>query len=312
MRDYLADDDSIDRLEANDHFCALFVKLRGVQGTLAARSGVIYLETATGYVPDSNARNEVGASLRWNDDLTALRRTLLADPRFAEIRDATLEALPRETARSDALLGCDGDDPDPGCGVLVRFQQTMICTIEPAAVFAGLLLAYEIADASPLVVGISFAGPETHPVSVRDYNLHMRMFGALAAHYPDVKRSLHAGEMVSTLASALGADLHIRRALAPLEAGGAAAHRLGHAVALQADPDPAGLLAAMSRRGVAIEIAATVTPWSFIPAAAAAIRWYTGTGTTARSSASNGSSATVRSLCVHVDARRPGGSRCSR
>ena len=265
MLDYLADDASIDRLEANDHFFALFGKFRGgVQGhlaallaaarSLAARSGVIYLETATGYVPDPEARNELSRSLRWNDDLMVLRHTLRADPRFAEIRDATLEALSRGLARSDGLLGCGGDDPDPGCGVLVRFQHTMTRTVEPAAVFAGLLLAYEIADASPLVVGINFAGPETHPVSVRDYDLHMRMFGALAAHYPDVKRSLHAGEMVIELASALGADLHIRRGLAPAAAGGAAAHRLGHAVALQADPDPAGLLAEMKRRGVAVEI----------------------------------------------------------
>ena len=36
--------------------------------------------------------------------------------------------------------------------------------------------------------------------------------------------------------------------------GGAAAHRLGHAVALDADPTPAGLLAEMKRRGVAIEL----------------------------------------------------------
>ena len=48
-------------------------------------------------------------------------------------------------------------------------------------------------------------------------------------------------------------------------------------------------------------IAATVTPWSCMPAASAAIRWYTGTSTTARNSASNGSSATVQSLCVRVD-----------
>ncbi len=82
----------------------------------------------------------------------------------------------------------------------------------------------------------------------------MRMFGALAAHYPDVKRSLHAGEMVIELAAELGAERHIRRALAPAEAGGAAAHRLGHAVALQGDPNPAGLLAEMRRRGVAVEI----------------------------------------------------------
>ena len=264
MRDYLTDDVSVDRIEANEHFFALFGKFRAVHGklaellaaarSLAARSGVIYLETGTGYVVDPEARNVLGGSLRWNDDLTALRRTLRADPRFAEIRDATVEALPRELARSDELLECGGDAADPGCGVLVRFQQTTIRTLEPAVVFAGLLLAHEIADASPLVVGINFAGPETHPVSLRDYDLHMQMFGALAAHYPDVKRSLHAGEMVVELAAALGAERHIRRALVPAAAGGAAVHRLGHAVALRADPDPAGLLAEMRRRGVAVEI----------------------------------------------------------
>ena len=45
----------------------------------------------------------------------------------------------------------------------------------------------------------------------------------------------------------------IRLALARVEAGGAAAHRLGHAVALHADPEPNQLLARMRRRGIAIE-----------------------------------------------------------
>ena len=42
--------------------------------------------------------------------------------------------------------------------------------------------------------------------------------------------------------------------MAAAEAGGAAAHRLGHAVALNADPQPEALLDQMRRRGVAIEI----------------------------------------------------------
>ena len=82
----------------------------------------------------------------------------------------------------------------------------------------------------------------------------MRMLGELAAYYPDVKRSLHAGEMRDEMARELGAERHIRRALASAEAGGAGAHRLGHTVALYADPEPAGLLAEMNRRDVAIEI----------------------------------------------------------
>ena len=47
-------------------------------------------------------------------------------------------------------------------------------------------------------------------MSVRDYRLHMRMFGELVAHYPDVKRSLRAGEMLDGLAATLGAGGHIR------------------------------------------------------------------------------------------------------
>ena len=124
---------------------------------------------------------------------------------------------------------------------------------ESIAVFVNLLMAHEIAEASPLVVGINFAAPETHPISVRDYDLHMRMFGELAAYYPDVKRSLHAGEMLDAQAAALDAEWHIRLALAPAEAGGAAAHRLGHAIALNADPQPDELLAQMRRGGIAIE-----------------------------------------------------------
>ena len=264
MGDFLADNASIDRIEANEHFFSIFGQLRLVQGnlsgllaaarTLAARDGVIYLETATAYISDREARSGLAGSIRWDDDLPELRRTVLADPRFAEIRDATVEALPRELERSDRLLGCDSTAPDPGCHVLVRLQHTAIRTVEPVVVFVNLLLAYEIAAASPFVVGINFAGPETHPVSIRDYDLHMRMFGELADHYPNVKRSLHTGEMVDPLAATLGAERHIRLAQAPAEMGGAAAHRLGHAVALHADPEPARLLAEMRERGVVIEV----------------------------------------------------------
>ena len=47
-------------------------------------------------------------------------------------------------------------------------------------------------------------------------------------------------------------------------------------------------------------IAATVTPWSRIPAASAAIRWYTGVVGGSRNSTSTGIAAKVRNLCEHV------------
>ena len=264
MQDYLADRASIDRIEASEHFFATFGKLGLVQRdvarqlaaarSLAARSGVIYLETSTAHAAAPEARDDLAGAIRWRDDLLRLRRTLLADPRFAALRDATAQSLALGLKQSYRLLGCDTDAPDPGCNVLVRFHHLTVRTFEPRVVFVNLLLAYEIAAASPVVVGVNFAGPEHHPVAVRDHDLHMRMFGALAAHYPDVKRSLHAGEMLGAQAAALDAERHIRLALAPAEAGGAAAHRLGHAVALNADPQRDELLAQMRRRGIAIEI----------------------------------------------------------
>ena len=264
MLDYLADSPSMDRIAAGEHFFASFGKLALAQQdiarflaaarTLAAASGVIYLETSTAHTSDLRARDDLAGSVRWNDDLPALRRTIVADPRFAAIRDATVQSLTLGLEQSDRLLGCDTDAPDPGCDVLVRFHHLTVRTFEPRVVFVNLLLAYEIAAASPVVVGINFAGPEHHPVAVRDYDLHMRMFGELAAHYPNVKRSLHAGELLDRQAALLNAQRHIRLAVAPAEAGGGDADRLGHAVALHADPEPDELLARMRRRGIAIEI----------------------------------------------------------
>ena len=264
MQDYLARDPSIDRIEANDYFFTTFgqsglarrdfSRVLAEVRALAAREGVIYLETSGGSTPAREARDELISSTLWNDDLAELRSTVLAHPLFAEIVDATVESLPLELDESDRHLGCGGSSPDPGCDVFVRFQRILVRTVDPKIVFVRLLLAYEVAQASPVVVGINFAGPETHPISVRDYELHMRMFGEMAAYYPDVKRTLHAGEMTDELTKALGAERHIALAVAPVEAGGAAAHRIGHATALRADPDPARLLAEMKRRGVAAEI----------------------------------------------------------
>ena len=67
------------------------------------------------------------------------------------------------------------------------------------------------------------------------------------------------------LAVELGAEQHIRRALASAEAGGAAAHRLGHAVALDADPEPAGLLATNCR--LLSRLNSIATPCRFISVA---------------------------------------------
>ena len=263
MRDFEPNAPGVSRTEANDFFFEIFPKIRlanrdlgrllaGVR-SLAAAQGIIYLETSSGWVPDPAARAELYA-LAWDDDLLAMRSALLADPRFLKVRDDTVAQLAEQVARSETLLGCGGDDADPGCGVEVRFQRIAIRTQVPVAVFVQTLLAYEVAQASPLVVAVNLVAPETAERSLEDYALHMRMYGELAAFYPGVRRSLHAGEMTVEQAIELGAREHLSLVIAPVETGGAAAHRVGHAVALDATASPRNVLAQMRARGVAVEI----------------------------------------------------------
>ncbi len=263
MRDFAADDPGIDRRAAHDHFFGLFGQIRlatrdlarvlAAIRSLAAADGVSYLETSTGWVPDWELRTALDAT-PWNPDLLAMRRRLLADPRFQTLRDATTAGLARQLALSDELLGCGSEERDPGCDVLVRFQTIAGRTRSPQSVFVQTLLGYEIAQTSPLVVGVNIVAPETHSVALRDYALHMRMLGQLAPLYPAVRRALHAGEMTDREAVVHGARGHIALAIAPVEEGGAAAHRIGHGVAINAESTRDAVLKRMHEEGIAVEI----------------------------------------------------------
>jgi adenosine deaminase len=263
MRAYAADDRSVVRSQANDHFFSLFGTIREANRDLgrllagarrlAAQSGTSYLETSTGWEPDRDALDAFDAT-PLDPDLLAMRRALLANPQFTGLRDAIVAELPRQLARSEQQLGCGTASPDPGCGVEVRFQRVAVRSQPPGAVFVEILLAYEIAQRSEIVVGINFVAPETDAHAIRDYALHMRMLGQLAHHYPDVKRSLHAGEMSVEQAIALNARDHIELAIAPVEAGGAAAQRIGHGVSLDAETSRSAVLERMRQQPIAIEI----------------------------------------------------------
>lgn len=264
MRDYLADDPAIDREAANAYFFAAFDKprlarqdfgrtLAGARSEAAA-GGAIYLETTSTLTPDPSGRDAISADLVWSDDLRAMRRQVLDHPLFDATREAVVDAYQEGHSRSELLLGCGGPTPDPGCGVLTRFQRLVLRMLDARTVFAHIVLAYEVARASPLVVGINFAGPETHEVALADYALHMRMFGLMTELYPDVPLTLHTGEMTAGRARALGAIRHIGLAIAPPTEGGAGARRVGHAVALDAAPDRELLLQQMQARDIAIEI----------------------------------------------------------
>ena len=252
MRDFVAGPQS-----GHDHFFAAFAKFnaageqRGADMLAEAveRAGeenVSYVELMTS--PGMGAARKIGAAVGSNDDLAELRAKLMAAG-LGEIVPAVRRDLDEVEAGMRRRLGCDGAAAKPGCAVTVRYLAQVIRTFPPEQVFAQSLLAFELATADPRIVGLNLVAPEDDPVTLRDYTRQMRMLGFLGRQMPEVKLSLHAGELAPGLVPPEQLRFHIREAV---EIAGA--RRIGHGVDLVHEDDPWGLLQEMAERHVMVEI----------------------------------------------------------
>jgi adenosine deaminase len=218
-----------------------------VTRTQAASDHVQYMEQITdpagafspallGAVKDFSA-TDFEANLR---QVTPLLPGLVAQAR-AEY-DAAEARMRRE-------LGCGTSSAKPGCAVTVRYLFFVLRTIPPAQVFAQAALGFALAAADPRFVGVNLVAPEDDGVALRDFSLHMRMFQFFRTQYPQVKFSLHAGEVALGLVPPSALGFHIRETV---EIAGAA--RIGHGYALRYERDTRGLLGRMAKKNVAVEI----------------------------------------------------------
>jgi adenosine deaminase len=204
--------------------------------------------------------------LELDHDPLALTRLLPAAPegaldesglaaRFAQERpliEAQLAAasaeLDRDEAASRRELGCDGPEAEPGCAITVRYLFQAFRAVPPGVVFRSLIMAFAMADHDPRYVGINIVMPEDAPVALRDYDLHMAMIRFLAAKYPRVHRSIHAGELAFGMVAPQELRDHIAKAV---DAG---AQRIGHGVDIAFEDNARGTMARMAREGIAVEI----------------------------------------------------------
>ena len=164
------------------------------------------------------------------------------------VLDKAIAELDRDEASAHAAMGCGGAMAEAGCGVAVRYLAWGWRALPPAAVFRSLILAFAMAARDPRFVGVNIVQPEDWPVPLRDYDLHMAMFRFLAAKYPGVRLSLHAGELA--FAQVPPGDLrdHIAKAVA------AGAQRIGHGADIAYEDDARATIATMARHGIAVEI----------------------------------------------------------
>lgn len=131
----------------------------------------------------------------------------------------------------------------------MRYQSYAVRVMDPLRVFSDLLAAYLVVNKSPLMVGVNILAPEHNNTSLRDYTLHMRMYNYLLRKYPEVNRSLHAGELTVGMVRPEDLTFHIKEAVEI-----AKAQRIGHGIDLPYETGSLELLKKMKENRTAVEI----------------------------------------------------------
>jgi adenosine deaminase len=254
MRNWRPGDES-----GHDHFFATFDKFgltshnhvaEGVATVInrAAREHVQYVEFM--HTADGGAAPQLGMRLGWdgNNDFAAMRDKLLAGG-LKEIAAATSKTLAEDETRARSELKCGTPDAEPGCNVTVRYLYQVLRGLPHEAVFAQIVLGFELASSDPRFVGLNLVMPEDWYVPIHDFNEHMAMLDYLHGVYPKVHISLHAGELAAGLVKPEDLSFHIR---ASVERGHA--ERIGHGVDVMLEKDPIGLMREMAARNILVEI----------------------------------------------------------
>ncbi len=167
---------------------------------------------------------------------------------FAPLVPRARAELDADEAAAAKAMACGTPAAEPACAVAVHYLFQALRALPPRQVYRSLILGFMMADADPRFVGVNIVMPEDAWLARRDYGLHMAMIRFLAAKYPRVKLSLHAGEV--TLGQVPPQDLkyHIAEAVA------AGAKRIGHGTGIAFEDKAEETMARMARDGIAVEI----------------------------------------------------------
>ncbi|MBN8868125.1 MAG: hypothetical protein J0H98_11280 [Solirubrobacterales bacterium] len=240
----------------HDHFFATFdlfgSAFSGRQGDglaevaeRAAAQNVQYIEPLI--TPQFGASLQIANQVGYDPDFAAMRQAML-DAGIKNAIPAAGQTATDTISQEWARLGCATEDAAPGCDVLVNFDVQVLRNQPPAVVFAQLLFGFELMKADPRWAGLNMVQPEDASYSLADYRLHMKMVRYLQRQYPGEHVTLHAGELVPSLAPPADLRFHIQQAVKV-----AGAQRIGHGADLRWERNPKSTLAAMRRRGVCLE-----------------------------------------------------------
>ncbi|WP_291287962.1 adenosine deaminase [Flavobacterium sp.] len=131
----------------------------------------------------------------------------------------------------------------------MRYQNFVLRFMDPLDLFKNLSIAFISANDSKLVAGVNIVSPEHGENSMKDYWLHMVMFKYCHSKFPDVKYTLHAGELTLGLVQPEELTWHINDAIHI-----AGANRIGHGVDIAYEANSYDLLRYMANKNIPIEI----------------------------------------------------------
>lgn len=212
----------------------------------AASQNILYLELMNS--AGMGKARKLGALVGYDGDFDKMAEKL----RQAGIDNVVDEARKEfATINKDARarLGCNGAPKPPACDVEVRYLAQIIRVFPKEQVFAQTMLAFLLAQQDASVVGLNIVAPEDDRVSLDDYSVHMAMIGTFAKLYPDVRISLHAGELTLGLVRPKHLRFHIAEAVEVAHAA-----RIGHGVDIMFEDQPLHLLREMAAKQVMVEI----------------------------------------------------------
>ena len=234
----------------HDHFFATFGKTSLLSNTYLANvladlmqhaedQHISYLELMV--TIDKDASGRLGRQLGMQKDWQSLQAKLMANglPAIVNAMSDTLDTLEQQAKQIHPAV----------TKVKVAYLYQVLREQPPEMVFAQLLAGYLAAQHDARIVGINMVQPEDGKISLRDYHLHMQMIAYLHQQFPQVKVSLHAGEMTSTFAAAGDLTFHINDAV-----NTAKALRIGHGVDIYSEANRRLLLTYMAQHHILVEI----------------------------------------------------------
>ncbi len=214
----------------------------------AAKQKELYLEILV--QPDDGNSMHFGSLLKDMNTMNRKRNALLANADFQKNIHQAVTKTERMIKEAYALLKCDSNPKPAVCNTQIKLLYYVLREQSLNKVFAQALTAFESVKRSKgELVGVNLVQAEDGPISLRDYRKQMAIFHYLHQLYPQVKITLHAGELAQDLVDPTELTYHIHDALFTGHA-----QRIGHGVDILHENNSPTLVNYMAKNQIPVEI----------------------------------------------------------